>query len=166
MTTWVFGVGHPDRGDDAVGLCVVDRLARRAPEWLSVARVEGSPLALLSRWAVDDDVIVVDAMRGGRPGSVRRFVLPGRLPGPRRGGGSHDASLADAVELAEALDRLPGRLVVYGVAGRRFGVGEGLDPDVEAAVAPTAARIIAEVRAWRGPATTAPGDTGDGPTGR
>jgi hypothetical protein len=50
-------------------------------------------------------------------------------------------ALAEAVELGRALGRLQLRLRLYGIEGRRFAVGRGLSPAVEAAVQ-TAVRQI------------------------
>ena len=50
--------------------------------------------------------------------------------------------MAEAVELARELDRLPGRLAVYGIEGESFEVGEGLTPIVEEAVE----RLVGQLR--------------------
>ena len=47
---------------------------------------------------------------------------------------THALGIADAVELARELGRLPGRLAVYGIEGESFEAGEGLTPAVEATV--------------------------------
>ena len=43
---------------------------------------------------------------------------------------THHVSLAEAVELARAIGRLPGRTVVYGIEGGSFAVGAPLTPAV------------------------------------
>jgi len=48
------------------------------------------------------------------------------------------------------LERLPHRLVVYGIEGERFGVGEALSPRVGAALGPLAETVLAELRDARG----------------
>lgn len=147
MTVRVFGLGHPDRGDDAVGLLVADDLLRRDLTGVRVRRVEGSPLELLASWDHADDVIVIDAVRASAaPGLVRCFdAAAGPLPASGSTGGTHDASLVDAVELARALDRLPARLLVYGVCGAAFDIGDTMTPAVRDAARTLSARIAAEV---------------------
>jgi hydrogenase maturation protease len=49
------------------------------------------------------------------------------------------------VELARVLERLPGRLVLYGIEGKTFTPGLGLSPEVEASIAVLAERILGEV---------------------
>ena len=64
--------------------------------------------------------------------------MPARLPRPAS---THLIGLADALELARALGRLPPRVVVYGIEGHRFGVGDPVSPAVAAAVD----RVVAEL---------------------
>ena len=147
MTVRVFGLGHPDRGDDAVGLLVADDLLRRDLTGVRIRRVEGSPLELLASWDRADDVIVIDAVRASAaPGLVRCFDAAARpLPAGGSTGGTHDASLVDAVELARALDRLPAHLLVYGVCGAAFDIGDTMTPAVRDAARTLSARIAGEV---------------------
>jgi len=53
--------------------------------------------------------------------------------------------IADAVELARALGRLPGRLIVYGNEGETFDAGVELAPAVAAPVALVAGSLREEV---------------------
>lgn len=147
MTVRVFGLGHPDRGDDAVGLLIADHLEPRVPPGVVVRRVQGSPLELLDAWDPTDAVLVVDAVRApAPPGDVIRFdAAAGPLPRGAMGGGTHDASLVDAVELARVLGRMPAHLVVYGVVGERFGVGDTMSAAVRDAARTLTARIAGDV---------------------
>ena len=56
---------------------------------------------------------------------------------------THALGLAEAVELARSLGRLPQRVVVYGIEGESFAFGKGLS----AAVAAAADRVTEEVLA-------------------
>ncbi len=58
---------------------------------------------------------------------------------------THHVGLAEAVELARALGRLPARVIVYGIEGESFEVGEELAPAVAAAVEPVAEAVRTEV---------------------
>lgn len=145
----VVGVGNRFRRDDGAGPRVVDRLRAVAPGGADVVEWTGSPAGLVEAWAGRGLVIVVDAVAaGGAPGSVHRFDAVGRpLPAEAFRVSSHALGLPEAVELARATGRLPGRLVVYGIEGEDFGPGEGLTSAVELAVARTAARIARDLRA-------------------
>lgn len=58
---------------------------------------------------------------------------------------THGLGLAEAIELARAIDRLPARCVVHAIEASAFDHGSGLTPDVAAAVAETGRRILAEI---------------------
>jgi hydrogenase maturation protease len=147
----VVGLGNEFRGDDAAGLLVARRLAGSAG--VDVAENSGDAAELLDKWEGADLVIVVDAAAtGGEPGSVRRLDPVAEAGALRRVAlsSSHLLSLAEAVELARTLGRLPRRLVVYAVAGGCFDLGAPVSPEVQLAVdtvAEMVRREIAEARA-------------------
>ena len=75
---------------------------------------EGEPIDLLDRWEGAGEVIVVDAVRSGAPaGTVHRLDRAGRADPAALRGSTHAFGLAETIELARALDRLPQRLTVY-----------------------------------------------------
>ena len=61
------------------------------------------------------------------------------------------SSLAETVELARALGRLPAQTVVYGIEGGSFAVGEPLTPEVAAAAVRVANAIREELADGPGP---------------
>lgn len=135
----VVGLGSRDRGDDAVGPVVAGTVSAAASPRVTVTEHE-DPTALLDVWEGYDLVVVVDAVRSGRPpGTVRTWDI-GTTPvsddvwSATGRGGTHAFGLATAVELARALHRLPPRVVVVGVEGRCFDVGATLSGEVAAAV--------------------------------
>jgi hydrogenase maturation protease len=144
----VIGVGNRWRGDDAAGLLGARRLRDLAPEGAEVAELEGEPISLLDAWEGAEAVIILDAVSSGaRPGTVHRVdALTERLPEPLSGPSTHTFGLAEAIELGRALDRLPRRLIVYGIEGERFEAGEGLTRAVERAVGEAATAVIDELR--------------------
>lgn len=156
----VVGVGNPWRGDDGVGWAVIDALEERTREVaaadppLELVRADGESARLIDRWDRRVLAVVVDAVvSGAPPGTIRELAqagLPGDRPGPAAAGrpglgGTHGLGIDDAVALADALGRLPERLVVIGVEGRAFGDGQRLSPEVAAAVPRVVERIEALV---------------------
>ncbi len=147
--TIVIGVGNADRGDDAAGLAVA-RLVRRAapPRHVIVTEVIGDQLALLDAWTGAKEAYVIDAVcSGGTPGTVYRFDAAQPLTARFRHRGTHTFSLAEVIELARALDRMPGRLIGYGIEGSTFELGAGLSPAAEAAVEVVAGMLLNELKA-------------------
>lgn len=147
--TLVIGIGNADRGDDAAGLAVARRVREAAARRdVTVVELIGDQLALLDTWEGAGDVYVIDAVcSGGAPGSVYRFDAAQQLDTKFRHRGTHSLSLADVIELARALGRLPAHLTGYGIEGAVFAAGAGLSPEVEAAVKAVTGRLIAELKA-------------------
>jgi hydrogenase maturation protease len=142
----VIGVGNRFRHDDAAGLEVAARLHALKPAGVHVVEEEGEPASLLDAWAGVDEVLVVDGVNSGAPaGRMHRFEV-GRDPLPVElfRHSTHALGVADAVELARELDRLPRRLAVYGIEGENFEAGEGLTPIVEVAVQELVDELYAE----------------------
>ena len=145
--TLVIGIGNPDRGDDAAGIAVAGRVRAAAPAGVTVIELDGDQLALLDAWDGATDVYVVDAAcSGGEPGSVYRFDGSTPLGGEFSRRGTHLLSLADVIELARALDRLPPRLRGFGIEGAGYELGAPLSPQAETAVRTVAERILHELR--------------------
>jgi len=143
--TLVIGAGNELRRDDGAGVAAVHRLRSAGLEVLQA----GGDLALLVRlWEGRERVIIVDAVRSGAAvGTLHRFdAIAGPLPAIFDRGSTHSFGVAEAVELARVLGRLPASLVLYGIEGADFSPGEGLSPEVEQAVELAAARIEYEVR--------------------
>jgi len=149
----LIGVGNADRGDDAAGLVVARRVAAAAPGGVSVTELSGDQSGLLDAWEGQSEVWVADAVcSGAAPGTVYRFtVSPSTGAAPlgarfsRRG--THALSLADVIELARALGRLPGRLVGYGIEGAAFEPGAPLSAAADAAARAVAREILRELNA-------------------
>lgn len=143
----VIGIGNRDRGDDAVGLAVADRIRAEALPGVGVILLDGDQLGLLDAWADAAEVYVVDAVcSGSPPGSVFRFDATRPLPARFRHRGSHTFSLADVVELARALGTLPAHLTGYGIEGNRFDVGGSLSPETSRAIGVVADRLLRELK--------------------
>jgi hydrogenase maturation protease len=97
---------------------------------------EREPVGLIEDWAGADAVIVVDAVSSGAPpGTIHRLdPLSEPIPAALSQGSTHAFGLAETIELARALDRLPERLSVYGIEGGCFDAGNELSRPVRAAV--------------------------------
>ena len=142
----VIGVGNAYRGDDAVGLVVAERLSALAPPAVEVIGHPGDPVSLMDSWD-RRHVFLVDAVTaGGAAGTVHRLdLLAAPVPASLGHRGTHGAGVAEAVELARALDRLPARLICYGIEGGSFTVGAGLSPAVRDAVTEVCHQLLAEL---------------------
>lgn len=143
----VIGIGNPDRGDDAVGRIVAQRLRGEAPPGTQVIEHDGETGALIDGLAGFNTVYLIDAMMSGRPpGTVDRFdVTATPLPRADCGTSTHGLDLSAAIELARALDKLPQNCVVYTIEAQNFDIGAPLSPAVAAAAGRLVADILAEI---------------------
>jgi hydrogenase maturation protease len=141
----IIGIGNELRGDDAAGLEVVRRLGDLDPAAVAVHEHRGEGLGLIDAWEGTDTVLLVDAVRSGAaPGSIHVHDASARpLPPFRRGGSTHAFSAADAIELARRLGRLPATVIVFGVEGGRWELGEPLSDPVSGAL-PELVRAVRE----------------------
>jgi len=150
----VIGIGNRHAGDDAAGLVVAERLrAGELPPCVVVRAVEGDTVAMLAHWEGASAAVLIDAVRSGSAaGTIHRAeASDAKLPALlRRGSSTHAVGVAEAIELARVLGRLPRTLVVYGIEGMRFATGDGLSAAVEAAVPVVAARVLADAARFGG----------------
>jgi len=137
VSTVVIGIGNRDRADDALGLIAIDRLQSEHPAGVEFATARGDVLKVLDLFEGADKVIMIDAMRSGtRPGHVLRLDATDAAVKLQltNFASTHTVNLAESIELARSLDKLPPRLIVYGVEAEDFTLGNGLSPAVEAAL--------------------------------
>ncbi len=141
MGTLVIGCGNPDRGDDGAGILVARRLRELG---LHAVENTGDMVGLIDTWSEAEQAIIVDTVvTGASPGSVQRW--DGRRAPLRRESfrsSSHSLGVAEAVELARLLDRLPPRLWIYGIEGSQFEPGAGVSAAVAGAVEQVAQEIL------------------------
>lgn len=148
MTTLVAGVGNPDRGDDAAGPVVAAAVSLLGLPGVFVVAQE-DPTDLVLAWEGHDRVVVVDAVVSGAPPGTVVVTEAGADAGPRPSwerlglGGSHAFGLAEAIDLARALGRLPRQLTIVGVEAACVTPGAPVSPAVAAAVPAAVAAVAA-----------------------
>ncbi len=123
-----------DHGSDAAaGLLVARRLRKLG---IQARELGGEALALLDAWSGRADVIIVDAVKSGAPpGTITNWdARTSRLPVGQFRCSTHALGVAEAIELARALDRLTRKLIVIGIEGIRFDRGEPPSAEVAEAV--------------------------------
>lgn len=148
----IIGVGNVWRGDDAAGLWVARRLEQEHLPLVEISENLGTAGALADAWQDAYRVIVVDAVvTGGPPGAIYRFDAhdPTASFPVSRSPSSHGWGVAEAVALGRLFQELPPVLVIYGIEGQNFTLGDSLSPAVAAAIPEAARRITEEIQAWR-----------------
>jgi len=144
----IIGLGNDYRGDDAVGRVLARKLQAIAGDNVRVLEESGEGAALMESWKSGDFVILIDAVHaGGAAGTVHRFDAATQpVPGSFFHYSTHAFSVAEAVELARALNQLPPRLSVFGIEGKNFDSRVGLSPEVKVAAEEVFCRVKEELR--------------------
>ena len=147
--TLVIGVGNAYRGDDGAGIVAARKLAAQRLPGVRVMEMNGEGTSLVEAWKGVPSVLLVDAVSSGAvPGTIHRFeAQAGPLPKGLEHRSSHSFGVAEAMEVARALGRLPPRLVIYGIEGSLFNSGQGLSPKVERAVGEVVGHLVSEIKA-------------------
>jgi hydrogenase maturation protease len=139
----VIGIGNEYRSDDGVGLVVARGLRAKNLPGMLIIESSGDGAALMEAWKAAQSVILIDAAASGRaPGTIHRFDAVTQLP--LTGFSFHSThvfGVAEAIGLAQALQQLPPRLMVYAIEGKHFTAGVGLSPKVAKAAQKAIAQI-------------------------
>jgi hydrogenase maturation protease len=145
--TLIVGTGNALRRDDGAGLAAAGRLTGVLSSDIRVMAKDGNLTSLLDDWQGADTVVLIDATSSASPpGTIRRHDAHERaLPSAFGRPSTHSFGVADVIELARVLGRLPARVVVFGIEGRDFTPGSGLSPEVDAAIDEIVRRVREEV---------------------
>lgn len=139
---YIIGIGTIDRGDDAAGLLVARRLRELG---LEAAEHNRDGLSLLESWQGYGHVILIDAVvTGAAPGTITRWgdaepVIPDAVHSS-----THAFGVAEALQLARALGRMPPRLDIYGIEAAEFAIGAQPSPAILEAVETLTSILAAE----------------------
>jgi hydrogenase maturation protease len=150
----ILGVGSPLRGDDGVGIQVVEMLKEQdLPEDVLLLDA-GTPgfgiVNQLQDWAQagGGQVTIIDAVSMGEmPGVWRRFTPEEvRLIASGEQLSLHQIDLAGSLALADAVGVLPEKLVIYGMEPACTDWKLGLSPEVSAGVPELVKYILSELK--------------------
>jgi hydrogenase maturation protease len=143
----IIGIGNIYRSDDGAGIAAIRQLKGQLPARVRVLEASGEGTALVETWKDAASVILIDAVRSGAPpGTIHRLdARNDKIAAELFLCSSHAFSLAQAIELARALNQLPQHLIVYGIEGQSFKAGEMLSPPVEAAIGRVVSQVLLEV---------------------
>lgn len=145
----VIGVGNADRGDDAMGLLV----ARKVAEWglagVEIVESEGDVSQILDLFERHGTVLVIDAIKSANSAGTIICIEVSEAPLPQNfsSGSTHTLGLAVAIDLAQTLNQLPARLLVFGIVGKNFAIGSTVSAPVDKAIPEVLDRISTEIRA-------------------
>ena len=143
----VIGVGNPFRSDDRAGLEVAERIKNLGKDRFDVLEFASNPMALLDAWKGYDEVLLVDAVSSNsKPGTFQIInAAQQKIPWSLFNTSTHNMSVAEAIELARNLSRLPEKLLVYGIEGKNFQFGETLSPYMNGVIEDVVRHILSRL---------------------
>jgi hydrogenase maturation protease len=116
-------------------------------EGVMVIEHSGEPAGLMEAWQGFEHVILVDAVfSGDDAGTIHYFDLSEeKLPASFAKPTSHAVGVAEAVEFARVLGKLPPKIEFYGIEGKDYDSGEKLTPIVRSAMGNLLNKIISKI---------------------
>lgn len=107
----------------------------------------GEATSLAAAFAGHATVVIVDAAHSGVVAGTIRRLEAGQAPLPAEAGSlsSHGLGVAAAIEMARVLGTLPAQVVVFGIEGKSFGVGDDLSSEVLASIPRVVEAVLREV---------------------
>lgn len=147
----ILGVGNPLMGDDGAGIKAVELLEARDLPGDVLVKEAGTPGWGLATWLEGfTTVILVDAVQMGLPpGTWRRFQPEEvQILMQDQAFSLHEPDLACGLALAEALDALPERLIIYGIEPAQTTPGMPLSPQVLNNLPEMVDKIVEEAKVY------------------
>ncbi|MFZ1080311.1 MAG: hydrogenase maturation protease [Candidatus Kryptoniota bacterium] len=143
----IVGIGNRFRGDDAVGLLMVKSLSGKVGPEIKTVELEGDQTCLLKLMQTTDAMIIVDAVQSSAPaGTMFRIDASSEpLPQDFHAFTTHSIDSVQAIELARAMNRLPKKVIVYGITGKDYSYSEKLSPQMEESIEIVRRNILGEI---------------------
>ena len=128
----VIGIGNTLKGDDGIGVVLVNRLKEEGfDDEVEFHEVGTSGLNIIHHLKDLDRALIVDALRSeGEPGSST-FFRPEEVDNSIKVRSTHDANLLEAIELSETLGERPEDILIMGIIPKDMSLRDGLSPFME-----------------------------------
>ena len=128
----VIGVGNPFKGDDGIGVKLIEETRESfASEGVQIFEVGSDTFEILHILKDLEAAIIVDAVRfGGEPGDYRFFTSDDveSLKGSET---AHATNIIEVLNLSDKLDESPERVLIMGVQPKDTNLGEEFSPPVK-----------------------------------
>ncbi|MDT8448461.1 MAG: hydrogenase maturation protease [bacterium] len=145
----ILGIGNQLRGDDGLGPQAALLIQQAKPQW--PVRQLSDLSGVLDYLEESADLCLLDCLQGAGPvGSLHSFdLLKQTLPPIRVGWSSHGFNLPALLGLSRHLGQQPRRLLLFGLEGACFAIGQGLSSPVAANLETLCRRVITEVQDFK-----------------
>lgn len=152
-STIVIGIGNLLRRDDGAGILAARQLRTVLPSDIPVYESAADVSELLDLFSRADRVVLLDAISGIPDGEILHRHGPNFALPSKSAHSSHALSVAQILDLARALGQLPAIVLLYGIGGSDFGIGEGVSDSVARGIQ-SAVQIICEALKQTDPQAT------------
>jgi len=145
LKTKIIAVGNDLYGDDGIGNAVLNAIAQ-IPKLKDVELVDGATdaLGLIDHFEDMDHIILVDAAQmGEEPGTVKIFDKDEvKLKIKMDHLTVHGISLAETLEIAKTIEKLPKKVTIIGIEPKNIGISEKLSDNALQAIPIVVSHII------------------------
>lgn len=128
----VIGVGNPLRGDDGIGILLMEELAKRKPEGIEFIDGGTGGINLIHDLAKFDLVVILDAVDfGGKCGETRIFSVDDVLQDTEEiRFCTHENDLFNVIKISKRLGESPDEIFIFGVQPKDFSPKMGISQEL------------------------------------
>ncbi|HYB59119.1 MAG TPA: hydrogenase maturation protease [Candidatus Acidoferrales bacterium] len=153
-TIKILCAGNYLMADDGVAIHILEKLEHMHMDDVELVNAGVGGLAILDYMENADEVIIIDAVRGGggKPGSIYRFTDTELPPANLFMISLHDLNLVDTLSLGREIqpELMPEHINIVGIEVERVeGICTNLSPKVETAVDTVIELVLEEVRRFK-----------------
>jgi hydrogenase maturation protease len=143
----IVGIGNEFRSDDGAGIVCARKLNEKLNSNIRVIENDGDGASLIESWKGFDKVILIDSVSiGSKPGTIHNIeAAKTEFPKQNSVHSSHLFSVAEAIETAKVLNKLPEKLIVYGIEGKSYELGSKISDEVNSAIEKLVTEIQKEI---------------------
>lgn len=144
--TIIIGIGNSYRSDDGAGWAVIDQLQGKLHPSIILSKQRGDIVELLDAFANYQTVLIIDACLSANPSEnwLRLDISEKPLEIESRQTSTHGLNISQAVALANNLNQLPPKLIIYAIPGENYQIGEELSPRVAKSIKEVTEAILKE----------------------
>jgi hydrogenase maturation protease len=143
----IIGIGNEFRSDDGAGIICARKLKEKLNSNTRVIENDGDGASLMESWKGFNKVILIDSVSLGlKPGTIHKIdAAKTEFPKETSVHSSHLFSVAEAIETSRVLNKLPEKLVVYGIEGKSYELGNKTSEEVNSAIEKLVTKIQKEI---------------------
>ncbi len=128
----LIGVGNEFRGDDAIGISVMESMRKKYPELGEYIIEQSDLMQLLSIWD-DKDLLIVDAIRSSQLDLGDIFSSSSADEIMKMTDvlfSTHGIDLAHVLAIGKSINKMPKSIFFIGINGKNWNIGDAISSEV------------------------------------